>query len=205
MKKTIDSYSETGRVISDVSKDGISSTATTFNIQHSQKEGSKMTETIESKKAPVRFDPFTNPGPLAEEEATWLNHEFPGLNITPGQVRAVISNHARFQKSDSRVQNRTSEVQERINEREARQARYQERMRLAAEKREARQQAAAEREAAKAVAAAEKAAKAAEKAAAAKASSDGDLADAIAAANPPKKVRKPRPTAKVSAEAQDTF
>lgn len=164
-----------------------------------------MTETIESKKTPVRFDPFTNPGPLAEEEAMWLNHEFPGLNITPGQVRAVISNHARFQKSDTRVKNRNSEVQERIQEREARQARYQERMRLAAEKREERQKAAAEREAAKAAAAAEKAAKAAEKLAAAQASKNGDLADAIAAASPPKKVRKPRPAVKVAPEAQDTF
>jgi len=164
-----------------------------------------VTETTESKKTPVRFDPFSNPGPLAEEEAQWLNHEFPGLNITPGQVRAVISNHARFQKSDTRVKNRSAEVQERVQQREARQARYQERIRLAAEKREEREKAAAEREAVKAQNAAEKAAKAAEKVAATKASTNGDLADAIAAANPPKKVRKPRPTVKVAPEAQDTF
>lgn len=164
-----------------------------------------MTETIESKKkAPIRFDPFTNPGQLAEEEAAWLNAEFPGLNITAGQVRAVISNHAKFQKSESRVVNRSAELQSRVSEREARQARYQERIRMAAEKREERAKAAVEREAAKAIAASEKAAKAAEKAAAAK-DSNGDLADAIAAASPPKRVRKPRPKAKVAATAQDAF
>ena len=181
---------------------GTSSNTTNSN---NKKAGTTVTETLESKKNSVRFDPFSNPGPLAEEEAGWLNHEFPGLNITPGQVRAVISNHARFQKSESRIKNRSSEVQERIQEREARQARYQERMRLAAEKREERQKAAAEREAAKAAAAAEKAAKAAEKLAAATASKNGDLADAIAAAGAPKKVRKPRPAVKVAPEAQDTF
>ena len=164
-----------------------------------------MTETAESnKKVQIRFDPFTNPGPLAEEEAAWLNEQFQGLNITAGQVRAVISSHARFQKSESRVVNRSAELQARMGDREARQARYQERMRMAAEKREERAKAAIEREAAKAIAASEKAAKAAEKAAAAK-DSNGDLADAIAAASPPKRVRKPRPKAKVAATAQDAF
>lgn len=170
-----------------------------------------MTETTESvettKTAPVRFDPFTNPGPLAEEEANWLNNEFPGLGISAGQVRAVISNHSRFQKSDSRVQNRNSEAEQRVQEREERKARNAERIQAAAQKREERAAAAAQREADKAQKAAEKEAKAAEKAAAAAASGEGnldDLAGAIAAAAPPKKVVR-KPKAKVDPEAQDTF
>lgn len=158
-----------------------------------------MTETIESTetetKSPIRFDPFENPGPLAVEEADWLNNEFPGLNITPGHVRAVISNHSRFQKSDSRVANRTKENEERAVEREARKARHQERLRLAAERKAEREARAAEKAAAKAAKDAEAAAKAESSTAA------GDSGEEAQ-----KKVRKPRPSkAQVSPEAQDTF
>lgn len=155
-----------------------------------------MTETIESteKASPIRFDPFSNPGPLAEEEAAWLNAEFPGLDITPGQVRAVISNHARFQKSPSRQANRAAEAQALAAEREARQARHQERIRLAAENKAQKEAQKAEREAKKA---ADEAAKAVAAASAATDSEDGEA---------PKKVRKPRPSkAQVAPDAQETF
>ena len=156
-----------------------------------------MTETIEStkeeKKSAIRFDPFANPGPLAEEEAAWLNAEFPGLNITAGQVRAVISNHARFQKSEGRQANRAKEAEALATEREARKARHQERQRVAAEKK-------AEREAKKAQREAEAKAKAEAKAASA--ATESDSGDA------PKKAvqKKPRPSkAQVAPDAQETF
>lgn len=164
-----------------------------------------MTETIEStpkekKTAPPRFDPFNNPGPAAEQEAEWLNNEFPGLNITPGQVRALISNHSRFQKSDSRQAARQAEAEDKQHEREARLARNQERKRQAEEKREKAEAARQEREAAKRAKAAEKEAKAAEKAT----EDSSEVSAAKAAAEGPKKVRKPRPS-KVSPEAQESF
>lgn len=204
MNKTTETLSVEVQSVMTVRKHGIKSTATEYKCNCNKKEVFTVTETIESKKTVIRFDPFTNPGPLAEEEAMWLNEQFPGLKITPGQVRAVISNHARFQKSDLRAERRKAEIQARMNEREARQARHQERMRASAEKKEAREKAAAEREAAKAKAVADKAAKA-EKATAAKTSGNADLADAIAAAKAPvkKPVKKTRPT--VAAAAKDTF
>lgn len=98
----------------------------------------------------VRFDPFENPGPLAEEEAAWLNEEFPGLKISASHVRAVISNHARFQKSPERQATREAEAAAREQEREDRTARHQKRLDDAAAKREAKEAAKVAREEAKA-------------------------------------------------------
>jgi translation initiation factor IF-2 len=58
------------------------------------------------------------PGPLAEAEAKWLKAE-KGVEITAAQVRAVLSFHGEFQKSDARKAQRAAEAAERKADREA--------------------------------------------------------------------------------------
>ncbi|QFG14204.1 hypothetical protein SEA_GIUSEPPE_55 [Mycobacterium phage Giuseppe] len=135
-------------------------------------------ETSTTREGKVRFDPFANPGTLAEQEAAWLNEQFPGLNVKASHVRAVISNHTRFQKSDLRRQARDAERAKLAEDREARKA--------AAEQRKA------EREQRKAERAAKAAAKAAEKPEAKPAAKKATPAKAAPKPAPKKRVSRPR-------------
>jgi len=163
-------------------------------------------ETIEKKpggqKGVQRFDPFENPGQLAEQEAEWLNEKFPGLDIEPKHVRALVSNHSAFQKSDARQANRIKEAEERAAAIEERKAANEQRKLDAAAKKVEAEAKRKEREEAKAAAEAEREAKRAEKAAA-----KGETKESIAAgASAPAKVKRPRPSkAKVAADAEDSF
>jgi hypothetical protein len=58
------------------------------------------------------------PGSLAEAEAKWLLAE-KGVEITAAQVRAVLSFHGEFQKSDARKAQRETEAADRKADREA--------------------------------------------------------------------------------------
>ncbi|WQY91170.1 membrane protein [Mycobacterium phage Benzema] len=142
-------------------------------------------ETSTTREGKVRFDPFANPGTLAEQEAAWLNEQFPGLNVKASHVRAVISNHTRFQKSDLRRQARDAERAKLAEDREARKA--------AAEQRKAdAEQRKAEREQRKAERAAKAAAKAAEKPEAKPAAKKAAPAKAAPKPAPKKRVSRPR-------------
>ena len=121
----------------------------------------------------VRFD-INNPGPTAIEEANWLNEQFPGLAIKPKHVRALLSNHARFQKSPERQASRLAEQQKAAEAREERAAAVEQRK---AESEQRKQEAETAKEQRKA----DREAKAAEKAATAEAK----------AAEPKKVVKKP--------------
>lgn len=180
-----------------------------------ENESAENGETKTRKPAPIRFDPFENPGPLAEEEAAWLNEKFPGLDIQPGHVRAVISHHSEFQKSPSRQANRAAEHEAVAKDREERKQRHADRMATAEERRKEReaaavkrQQDAAEKAAAKAQAAKEKAekkaAEAAEKAAAAEAETEADRPSAPVKKAAPKK-RVSRTRSSDAASADDEF
>jgi hypothetical protein len=150
------------------------------------------TEKTEAKQVGPRYDPFTDPGPLAEEEAAFLNEMFPGLKITAGHVRAVISNHSAFQKSESRQKNREAEKSALAETREARKQAHAERVAASAVKKAEAEERKKEREAKKAEADA--------KPKPAKASGDSTPAPKPVAKKRP--ARKPKPAAE---EVEDGF
>lgn len=96
-----------------------------------------------------RFDPFDNPGESAVQEADFLNKKFPNLGIKPSHVRAMLSSHAEFQKSDFRQKARTAEQERRAQAAEDRRVAAEEKKAAAAEKKAAAEAARAEKAAAK--------------------------------------------------------
>jgi ATPase subunit of ABC transporter with duplicated ATPase domains len=164
-----------------------------------------MTESKEAKAEPKqvgpRYDPFENPGPLAEEEAEFLNALFPGLDISSGHVRAVISNHAAFQKSESRQKNREAESAQLAQDRQARKEAHADRVAANAVKKAEAAQRKAERDAKKEADAAEKASRPTKVASKpAKAASDDTPAPKPVAKKRP--ARKPKPA---ESEVEDGF
>lgn len=168
------------------------------------------TETIESpveekkkskREGVVRFDPFENPGPIAEQEAGYLNNKYPGLGIEAKHVRAVISSHSEFQKSDYRKEAKAAEDESRAQARQDRINRHEERKAAMAEKREERARNRAQRESQKAKREAARAAKAAEKAA----RQEAGIEAATEAAAGPKKVRKPKVKPPTEPEGEEDF
>ena len=120
-----------------------------------------------------RFDPFSNPGETAKQEAAWLNEkfsEFGNLGIKPSHVRALLSGHAEFQKSPERQAAREQEKLAKAAEAEARAEAVEAKKQERAEAAEAAEAAKAERAEAKEAArvAKEEAAAARKEAAAAK-------------------------------------
>lgn len=154
-----------------------------------------MAESKEAKKEPKqvgpRYNPFDNPGALAEEEAAFLNEMFPGLKISAGHVRAVISNHSAFQKSESRQKNREAESAQLAEERAARKQAHADRVAANAVKKAEAEQRKKDREAKKAEEDA--------KPKPAKAAATGDAPKPVAKKRP---ARKPKPAAE---EVEDGF
>lgn len=90
-----------------------------------------------------RLDP-KSPGELAKLEAKWITETY-GVRITAAQVRAVLSYHSEFQKSDARREQRETAAAARAEAKAAEAAARAERMTASAAEKAAKLQAEADR------------------------------------------------------------